>query len=135
MRETDILKTCWESKFLGKKIRRNALALKSKKVQGKFWEMFIVALLSSAVFCLKFLLICFSQEIKGFFQSSFGNKVDFRDIRNVSPNILAKNFKKLRHGFADERALITMTVSSCHWKTLVPFCLPNKRPENAFLTQ
>ena len=56
---------------------------------------------------------------------------------NVSPNILAKNyiFKELRHGFVDERALITTTlISSCHWKTLVPFCLQKKRPENAFLT-
>ena len=30
-------------------------------------------------------------EIKGFYQSSLGNEVDFRDIMNVSPNILAKN--------------------------------------------
>ena len=103
--------------------------------------MFILALLSSAVFplqnCLRFLLISFVWEIKGFYQSSLGNKVVFRDIMNVFPNILAKNqnFKKLRHGFVDERALITMTlISSCHWKTLVPFCMRKKRPENAFLT-
>ena len=31
--KTEVLKTCWKSKFLGKKIRRNSLALKSKKVQ------------------------------------------------------------------------------------------------------
>ena len=41
----------------------------------------------------------------------------------------------MRHSFVDERALITTTlISSCHWKTLVPFCLQKKRPENAFLT-
>ena len=41
----------------------------------------------------------------------------------------------MRHGLVDERALITTTlISSCHWKTLVPFCLRKKRPENAFLT-
>ena len=28
---------------------------------------------------------------------------------NVSPNILAKNFKKLRHDFVDERAMIATT--------------------------
>ena len=39
--------------FLGKKILRNALALKSKKVQGIFGEMFILALSSSAVFRLQ----------------------------------------------------------------------------------
>ena len=41
----------------------------------------------------------------------------------------------MRHGFVDERAMITMILmSSCHWKTLVPFCLQEKWPENAFLT-
>ena len=51
------------------------------------------------------------------------------DITNVSPNILAKNknFKKLRQGFVDQRALITK-------KTIALFCLREKRPENAFLT-
>ena len=126
MRKTDVLKTCRKSKFLGKKIWRNALALKSKKVQGIFGETFILALLSSAFINLQnhvsdFLLICFSQEIKGFYQSSLGNEFDFRDIMNVSPNILAKNwnFKKLRQDFVDEKALITTTlISSCHWKNL-----------------
>ena len=59
MRKTDVLETCRKSKFLGKKIWRNALALKSKKVQGIFGETFILALLSSAVFC-------FAPEIKRF---------------------------------------------------------------------
>ena len=41
----------------------------------------------------------------------------------------------MRHGFVDERAMIKTTlVSPCHWKTLVPFCLRKKRPENALLT-
>ena len=30
--------------------------------------------------------------------------------------------------------MTTKLISSCHWKTLVLFCLRNKRPENAFLT-
>ena len=42
--------------------------------------------------------------------------------------------KKQKHGFVDEWAMITTTlISSCHWKTLVHFCLQNKRPDNAFL--
>ena len=56
---------------------------------------------------------------------------------NVFPNILAKsqNFKKLRHGFVDERPMITTTlIYSCQCKILVPFCLRMKRPKNAFLT-
>ena len=39
--------------FLGKKIWRNALALKSRKVQGILGEMFFLALSSSAVFRLQ----------------------------------------------------------------------------------
>ena len=39
----------------------------------------------------------------------------------------------MRHDFADERALITTTlISSCYWKTLVPFWLREKRPETHF---
>ena len=97
----------------------------------------IFSCLSSTKPCLKFLLNCFVWEIKGFYQSSLGNEVDFRGIVNVFSNILAKdlNFKKLRQSFVDERALITATlISSCYWKTLVPFYLQKKRPENAFLT-
>ena len=53
LRKTDVLKTCPVSKFLRKKIWRNALALKSKKVQAIFGEIFILALLSSAFFHLQ----------------------------------------------------------------------------------
>ena len=65
-------------------------------LQGIFGETFIFALLSSAVFHLqnlhlRFQLICFAWKIKGFYQSSLRNEVDFRDIMNVSPNLLAKN--------------------------------------------
>ena len=97
----------------------------------------IFSCLSSTKLCLRFLLTCFAWETKDFYQSYSGNKVDFRDIINVFPNILAKilNFKKLRCDFVDERTLITTTlISSCQWKTLVPFCLRKKRPGNAFLT-
>ena len=32
----------------------------------------------------------------------------------------------------DEKALITTTlISSCHWETLVPFCLQKKKPEKS----
>ena len=48
-RKIDVLKTCRKSEFLGKKIGRNALALKSKKVQVVFQETFILEILSSAV--------------------------------------------------------------------------------------
>ena len=44
--------------------------------------------------------------------------------------ILAKtgNFKKLRQGFVDKRAMIITTLlSSCHWKTLVPFLLAKEK--------
>ena len=51
----------------------------------------VFSYLSSAKPCLRFLLNCFLGEIKGFYQSSYGNEVDFRDTMNVSPNIFAKN--------------------------------------------
>ena len=109
-----------------------------KVYSGKnlFWH-YRLQLSSSANSCLRFRLICFDRAKKGFYESSLGNEVDFTDIMNVSPNILAKNqnFKKLKHGFVDKRTMITTALtSSCHWKTLVRFCLQQKIPENAFLT-
>ena len=60
--------------------------------RGDVYIGFIVfSCLSSAKACLRFLLNGFVREIKGFYQSSFGNEVDFRDIMNVSPNIFAEN--------------------------------------------
>ena len=41
----------------------------------------------------------------------------------------------MRHGFVDEKALITTaSISSCHQK-LCTFCLLKKKPEDAFLTR
>ena len=53
LRKTYVLKICRKNKFLGKKTWRNALALKSKKVQGIFRKTFILALLFSTVFRLE----------------------------------------------------------------------------------
>ena len=100
-----------------------------------FWH-YRLQLLSSTKPCLRFFKICFDREIEGFYYSSLENEVDFSKVMNVSPNILAKkwNFKKLRHSFVDKRAMIITTATSyCHWKTLAPFCLRKKSPENAFL--
>ena len=141
LRKTDVLETCRKSKFPGKKIWRNARLWQAKKYKlysGK--RLFLHYYLQLSFVCktvpeISFKLFC--SEIKGFYQSFLGNDVDFSDIMNDPLNILAKNwnFKKLRHLFVDERALITTAlVSSCNWKTLVPFCLRKKRPENAFLT-
>ena len=30
--------------------------------------------------------------------------------------------------------MTTTLISSCHWKTLVPYCWRKKKPEKAFLT-
>ena len=100
-----------------------------------YFDIIIFSCLSSTKLCRRFLLNCFVREVKGFYQSSLGNEVDFRDIMNVSPNILAKNqnFKKLRHGFVDERVLITTTLtSSCHWKTLYLFAYGRKHLKTHF---
>ena len=41
----------------------------------------------------------------------------------------------MRHGFVDEKAMITTSlISFCHWKTFVSFCFEKKRLENVFLT-
>ena len=61
-------------------------------IRGSFYFGIIVfSFLSSSKLCLRFSLICFTQEIKGFYQNSLGNEIDFMHIMNVSSNILAKN--------------------------------------------
>ena len=103
-----------------------------------YFGIIIFSCPSSAKSCLRFLLICFDREIKGIYQSSLGNEVDYTDrLINIFPNILTKNwnFIKLRQHFVDKRAMIKTTLTfSCHRKTLVPFWLRKKIPENAFLT-
>ena len=64
----------------------------TRYIRGKVYFGIIVFIcLSSTKLCLRFLLICFALEIKGFYQSSIENEVDFRDIMNVPTNTLAKN--------------------------------------------
>ena len=53
LRKTEVLKACRKSKYLGKKIWRNAVALKNKKVEDIFGKIFIFASLSSAAFRLQ----------------------------------------------------------------------------------
>ena len=53
LRKTNFLETYQKSKFLEKKILRNALDLKSKKVHGISGKSFRLALLFSAVFHLQ----------------------------------------------------------------------------------
>ena len=125
MKKTDVLKTCRKENL------RKCTSFEEQKdtryIRGNvYFGIIVFSCLSSTKSCLRFLLICFAREIKGFYQSSLGNEVDFKDIMNFSLNISAKNqnFKKLKDGLVDERALITTTlISFCHWKTLVSFCL------------
>ena len=64
----------------------------TKYIRGNiYFGIIVFSCLSSTKPCLRFLLICFAREIKGFYQSSLGNKVDFTNIMNISPIILAKN--------------------------------------------
>ena len=58
--------------------------------ENLYFGIIIFSCLSSTKLCLRFLLNCFVWEIKGFYQSSLGNEVDFSDIINVFPNIVAK---------------------------------------------
>ena len=122
-------------RFSRKENLRKCTSFEEERGTGYIWGnvyfgIFVFSCLSSTKSCLKFLLICFAPEIKSFCQSSLGNGVDFTNIMSVSPN-----FKKLRHDFIDERAMITTTlISSCHRKILVLFYFRKKRPENALLT-
>ena len=129
--------TFWNLRISRKENLKKCTSFEEQKgtrhIRGNvYFGIIVFSCLSSTKPYLRFLLICSLREIKEFYQSSLGNEVNFTDIMNVSPNILTK---KLRHCFVDERVMITTTLTfSCHWKTLVPFCLRKKRPGKAVLT-
>ena len=63
----------------------------TRYIRGNVYiDIIVLSCLSSTKPCLRLLLNCFVQEIKSYYQSSFGNEVDFKDIINVSLNLLAK---------------------------------------------
>ena len=71
--------------------RTTLVAVSASYIRGNvYFGIIAFSCLSSTKPCLRFLLICFAREIKGFYRSSLGNEVDFRDIMNVSLNISAK---------------------------------------------
>ena len=80
LRKTDALITCRKSKF-----RENVYS--GKRL---FWHYYLqLSFAYKTVSQISFKLFC--REIKSFYQSSLGYEVGFRDIMDVSPNILAKN--------------------------------------------
>ena len=81
--------------FLRKKIWRNALDLNSKKLQdiirgNIYFDIIVFSCLSFPKSCLEFLLISFAREIKGFYQISWGNEIDFTNMMYISPKISAQ---------------------------------------------
>ena len=90
LRKTDVLKICQKENL--KKCRSFEEQKGTRHIrENVYFGIIIFSCLSSAKPCLRFLLNCFVREIRGLHQGSLGNEVAFRDIMNVSPNILAKN--------------------------------------------
>ena len=85
--KTDILKT---SILLGRKFEEMHFLSRAKRqryicgIVG--FGIIVFSCLSFTKPCLRFLLICFDQEIKGFYQGSLGKEGDSTDIMNISPN-------------------------------------------------
>ena len=78
----------------------------ARYIQGNiYFDIIVSGSLSSTKPCLKF-LICFAREIKGFYQISWGNEVDFTDMMNVSQKNLGARLKFQK---AETR--------SCWWKS------------------
>ena len=92
LRKTDPLKSSVLSERKFEEIHIFEEQKGTRYIHGNvYFGIIVFSCLSSPKPCLRLILICFDREIKGFYQSSLGNEVDFRDIMNVSPNILAKN--------------------------------------------
>ena len=91
-RKTDVFKTSILSERKFGEMHYLWKQKSTRHIPGNVYFVIIVfSCLSFTKLCLRFLLICLDREMKGFYQSYLGNEVDFTDIMNVSPNILAKN--------------------------------------------
>ena len=82
LRKTDVLKI-YQKGHLQKENLKKCTGFREQKCSRYIWEnvyfgIIIFNCLLSAKLCLRFLLNCFVREIKGFYQSSLGNKIDFR---------------------------------------------------------
>ena len=90
LRKTDVLKTCRKENL------KKCTSFEKQKCtryirENIYFGIIVFSCLSSTKIFLRFLLNCFVREIQVFYQSFLGYEFDFRDIMNVSPNILAKN--------------------------------------------
>ena len=75
--------------------------------------------LLSTKLCLRYFLNCFVCQIKGFYQRSLLNEVDFKDIMNVSLNILAKNWENNINIFLSlENPCAFLTAKKKTWKRI-----------------
>ena len=99
-----------------------------------YFDIIVFSSLSSSKSFVKFLNIFLLRRLKAFIrfheEKSWNHKHGVRFPKYLSSRL---NFRKLRHGFVNERAMITTTLmSSCDWKTLVTFCLQKKIWEYIF---
>ena len=82
-------------RFSWKERLKKCNSFEEQKVTMYIWgnvcfDVIVFSCPSSTKLCFRFPIICFVWETKGFYQSSLGNEIDFTDVINVSPNILAK---------------------------------------------
>ena len=92
LRKTDLLKSSVLSERKFEEIHIFEEQKGTRYMRGNvYFGIIVFSCLSSTKPCLRFLLIFFDREIKGFYQSFLGNEVYFTDIMNVYPNIMVKN--------------------------------------------
>ena len=95
--KNDVLRTRWKKKNISHK--KNLKECTSFEEQNGtryirinvYFGIIVFWCRSSTKPCLRYFWICLAREIKGFYQSFLRNEVDFGDIMNISPNILAKS--------------------------------------------
>ena len=83
-RKTDVFKASIFSEKSLKKCTNFEEQKRTRDTRGNFYfDIIVFGCFSSTKPCLRFLLIDFTREMKGFYQSFLGNKVDFTDVMNV----------------------------------------------------
>ena len=111
----------------------------TRYIWGKvYFGIIVFTCLSSTKPCLRFLLICFCSWDKKLLVEFLRKWGLFQGYNERFPKYLdwKLKFQKPETRFCRWKSTDNnhILVSSCHWKTVVTFCLRKERTEKAFLT-
>ena len=86
-----------------------------------YFGIIVFSCLSSTKPCLRFLLICFAQEINVFYQSSLENEIDFRDF-DQKIGVFQQTVVRVYYILKNPKQSLSLTTHEC-----LPICIISEK--------